>query len=77
MNISAKFQLHPPYGFCGDGFFPSQVKPFGCHGNQSNSAVCTKNIHLVEDYLINICEKLLPKYLPRDSNRCQFSFFPL
>ena len=21
MNISAKFQLHPPYGFCGDDFF--------------------------------------------------------
>ena len=22
MNISAKFQLHPPYGFWGDDFFP-------------------------------------------------------
>ena len=36
---------------------------FGCHGNQSNSAVWTKFTHLVEDYSRNISVKLLSKHL--------------
>ena len=65
MNISAKFQLRPPYGFCGDDFFNifSRIYPFGCHGNQPNSAVWTKFVCLVEDYSRNISVKLLSKYL--------------
>ena len=76
MNISTKFQLHPPCGFWGDDFSP-QIKHFGCQGNQSNSEVCTKIICLVEDYSINISEELLPKYLQRDNNKWKFTFFPL
>ena len=41
MNISAKFQLHPSYGFWGDDISP-QIQPFGCHVNSSNSAVLDK-----------------------------------
>ena len=45
--------------------------------NLSVSTVCTKSIYLVEDYSKHISEKLLQKYLQRDSNKCQFSFFTL
>ena len=71
MNISTKFQHHPPYGFWGDDFltFFSQIYPFGCHGNQSNSAVWTKFICLEEDYSKNISENLLSKYLQWDRNK--------
>ena len=48
MNISTKFQLYSPYGFC-------------CPGNQSDSAVWTKFMWLVEDYSRNISVKLLSK----------------
>ena len=34
-------------------------------------------ICLVEDYSRNISVKLLSKYLQRDNNKCQFSFFPI
>ena len=80
MNISAKFQLHPPYGFWGDDFwmfFFLQIYPFGCHGNQSNSKVWTKFIRLEEDYSRNISVKLLSKYLQWDSNKGLLSLFPL
>ena len=73
MIISVKFQLHPPYGLWGNDFFIFFFVKFSL----SNSTVCTKIISLVEDYSINISEKLLPKYLQWDSNKCQFSFFPL
>ena len=51
--------------------------PFGCHGNQSNSAVWTKLISLVEDYSRNISVNFLSKYLLWDSNKGLFSLFPL
>ena len=78
-NISAKFQLHPPYGFPGGDFliFFSQIWPFSCHGNQLNSEVWTKFIYLVEDYSRNIYVKLLSKYLQWDSNKGLLSLFPL
>ena len=68
MNISAKFQFHAPYGFWFFNIF-SQIYPFCCLGNQSNSAVWTKFICLVEDYSRNISEKLLSKYLQWDKNK--------
>ena len=62
MNISAKLQLHALYGFCFCFFVVffifSQIYPFGCHGNQSNSAVWTKFICLIEDYSRKIFEKI-------------------
>ena len=62
MNISAKFCFMPL--MASDFFFIFlQIYPFGCHGNQSNSAVSTKFICLVENYSRNISEKLLSKYL--------------
>ena len=46
MNISAQFQLHPPYGFWGDDFVTFFCKfniyPFGYNGNPSSSEVWTK-----------------------------------
>ena len=75
MNIFAKFQLHAPYGFWFFNIF-SQIYPFGCHGNQSNSAVWTKFVCLVEDYPRNISEKLLSKYLQWDRNKGLLSLFP-
>ena len=78
MDVSAKIQLHPPYSFWGDDFliFFLPIYPFGCHGNQSNSAVRTKFKCLVEDYSRNICVKLLSKYLQWDSNKGLLSLFP-
>ena len=45
MNISAKFQLYPPYSFWGVDFwiFPP-ILPFGCHDNQSNLEVWAKSM---------------------------------
>ena len=56
VNIYAKFQLHPPYGFWEEDFliFFSKIYPFGCHGNQSKSVMLIKFIWLVEDYSRNI-----------------------
>ena len=62
MNISAMFQLMPLTASDFLSIF-SQIYLFGCHGNQSNSAVWTKFICLVEDYSRNISEKLLSKDL--------------
>ena len=78
LNISAKFQVHPPYGFWGVDFwiFVLQIYTFSCHGNQSNSAVWTKFIRFIEDYSRNISVKLLSKYLQWVSNRYQFPLFP-
>ena len=79
VNISAKFQLHPPNGFRGDDFefFFWQILNFSCHGNQSNSADWTQFIWLVENYSRNISVKLLSKYLQWYSNKCQFPLFTL
>ena len=63
MNISAKFQLHPPYGFRGDDFFS--------HKYSLSVAMATNQIQqfeqnlyvLVEDYSRIISVKLLSKYL--------------
>ena len=59
MNMYAKFQLHPPYGFWGEDFwiFFSKIYPLCCHGKQSNSAIWTKCIRIVEDYSRNISVK--------------------
>ena len=32
-----------------------------------------RKLYLVEDYSVKISENLLPKYLQRNSNKCQFS----
>ena len=77
MNISAKFQLHPPYDFWGDDFWiffrefilsdamaTNQIQWFG------------QNSCLVEDYSRNISVKLLSKYLQWDGNKSPFSLFP-
>ena len=59
MNIYAKFQLHPPYGFREDFLiFFFENLAFGCHGNQSKSAIWTKLIWLVQDYPRNISVEL-------------------
>ena len=67
MNISTTFQFHSPseetiFDFFFFFFF-LQISLLVATGNQSNSAVCTKFIWLVEDYSTNISEKLLSKYL--------------
>ena len=61
-NNSAKFQLYPPNSWGGVDFwiFFSKIYPLCCHGNQSNSAIWTKFIWIVEDYSRNISVK---KYL--------------
>ena len=76
INISAKFQVHPPYGFWGEDFwiFFLQIYPLGCHDNRSNSAVWTKFIRFIEDYSRNISVKLLSKYLQWESNKANFHF---
>ena len=55
--------------------FVSQILPFGCHGNQSNSEVITKKIYLVEDHSRNISVKVLSN-LQWDC-KCRFSPFPI
>ena len=60
MIMYAKFQLHSPFDFWGEDFlifFFSKIYPLCCHGNQSNSAVWTKFIWIVEDYSRNISVK--------------------
>ena len=67
MDISVKFQLHPPYGFWGEDFW-IVFRKFSR----------LDKIHIVgRDYLRNISVKLLSKYLQWDSNKCQFPLFPL
>ena len=48
MNITAKLQLHPTYGFRGDDFFFFfNFFFFNCPGSQSNSGVWTLDkIHM-------------------------------
>ena len=80
MNMYAKFQLHPLYGFWGEDFwiFFSKIYPLCCHGNQSNSAIWTNFIWIVENYSWNISvKKNLNKYLQWDIKNCQFPLFPL
>ena len=60
MNISTKFQLH--HLMASEEMIFANLA-FGCHGNQSNSAVWTKFIWLVQDYSRNISVKLLSKFL--------------
>ena len=36
-----------------------------------------KIIGLIENHSTNISDFILAKYLQEDSNKCQFSFFPL
>ena len=59
MNMYAKFQLHPLYEFWGEDFwrFVLKIYPLCCHGNQSNSAIWTKFIWIIEDYSRNISVK--------------------
>ena len=65
MNKYAKFQLHPPYGFLGEDFliFFSKIYTLCCHDNQSNSAIWTKFMWIVEYYLRNISVKKKKKIL--------------
>ena len=53
VNISAKFQLYPPYGFLGVDFLIfcfENLAIFGYHGNQSNSDDWIKMIYLVDHH---------------------------
>ena len=68
MNMSAMFQLHPPYSFWGKDFLIffrkflfmlPKIYSLCCHGNQSNSAISTKFIWIIEDYSRNISVKNL------------------
>ena len=80
MNTYAKFQLHLPYGMSEEKIFEyfSKIYPLCCHGNQSNSAIWTKFIWIIEDYSRNISvKKKKSKYLQWDSKNCQFPLFPL
>ena len=83
MNIYALFQLHPSNDFWvvwGDDFwifFRKSILLITMATNQTNSAVWTKFVCLVEDYLRNIFIKFLSKYLLWESNKCLFSFFPI
>ena len=72
-KISASSPLWLLRGWVFNNF--SQIKPFCCHGTQSNSAVWTKFICFIEDYSMNISVKLLSKYLQWGSNKCQFPLF--
>ena len=65
MNISAKFQFHPPMASEEKIFeyFVMQISPFGCYGNQSNLVVWTRFTWSVENYSRNISVKRLSKYL--------------
>ena len=78
MNITAKFQLHPPYGFWGDDFVYF-LRKFSL-----SVAMATNQIQRFgQNYVFGrgLLDKHLwffwPKYLQRDSNKCQFSFLPL
>ena len=78
MNVSAKLQLHPPYGFWGDDFliFFFANLSFRLPWQPIKFSVWTKFICLVEDYSRNISVKLLSKYLQWDSNNGLLSLFP-
>ena len=55
MNMYAKFQLHSPYSIY--NIF-SKIYPLCSHdGNQSNSAIWTKFIWIIQDYSSNISVK--------------------
>ena len=79
MNIPAKFQLHPPYGFWGDDFLylftnlaiqlPWQPIKFT---GLDKTDMFGRGL-LKEHFFV----KPLSKYLQWDSNKCQFSLFPL
>ena len=86
MNIFAKFRLHSLltseemlffFFLCVCVFFFSRNYLFGCHGNQSTSAVWTKFICLLEDHSRNSSKKLLSKYLQWDRNKGLLSLLPL
>ena len=78
MNMYAKFQLHPLMASEEKIFnIFSKIYPLCCHGNQSNSAIWTKFIWIIEDYSRNISVEKNSKYLQWDSKNCHFPLFPL
>ena len=58
-NTYAKFQLYPPKQLLRSWFLNifSKIYPLCCHDNQSNSAIWTKFIWIIEDYSRNISVK--------------------
>ena len=63
-NISAKFQLYPPYGLWGDDFWIFFLKFSLLVAMATNKMqVMTKMICLIEDYSRNISVKYLSEYL--------------
>ena len=72
MNISAKFQLHIPYGFWGDDcfIFVRKVSVSVAMTTNRKMEIWKHFLCLVEDYSRNISEKLLSKYLQWDRNIC-------
>ena len=66
MNMYAKFQLRPPYGFWEEDFlnvfFFSENLAFQLPWSPIKISDLDK-IHMVEDYSRNISVKLLSKYL--------------
>ena len=72
MNISAKFQLHPTYGFWWDGAFLYIFRKFSLSVAIKLSGF-DKNYMFGKGLLNNISEKPLQKYLQRGSNKCNVS----
>ena len=77
MNMYAKFQLHPPYGFWGEDFWIFFRKFTLYVAMATNQIHDLDKIHIVEEYSRNISVKKKSKYLQWDSKNCQFPLFPL
>ena len=78
MNITAKFQIYCPYGLWGVDFLNIFRKFSILVAMTTNEIVgLGQKLCLVVVHSKNISEFFLPKYLQWDSNKCQFSFFPL
>ena len=78
INISTKFQLHPPYGFWGEDFIIFFANlAFWLPWQPIKFSSLDKTQMACRGILINISVNFLSKYLQRDSNKCQFLLFPL
>ena len=76
MNIYAKFQLHPPYGFWEEDFFENLAfwLPW-----QPIKIIDFDKIHKVGRGLLqeHFCETFVKISAVKQRNKCQFPFFPL
>ena len=63
MNISWKFELHPPYDFWGEDLWIfAQILCLGCNGKNSKFEIWTKFMCNVRDYsrniAVNFCQNI-------------------